>query len=73
MNGRKIQQLREAMTTILGEIGPQDFFTVIEFSSSNTVSTALYSKSNIFSCQNVFDGGNLQKIFKLSGSKNISV
>jgi len=35
MGGRKITQLQDAMTTILGELGPNDFFTVIEFSSGN--------------------------------------
>lgn len=37
MQGRKIEQLRDAMVTILGQLGPDDFFTVIEFSDYNVM------------------------------------
>ncbi|KAE8741000.1 hypothetical protein FOCC_FOCC013469, partial [Frankliniella occidentalis] len=37
MQGRKIEQLRDAMQTILGELGPEDQFTVIEFSNANNM------------------------------------
>nr|CAD7261805.1 unnamed protein product [Timema shepardi] len=37
MSGRKIEQLREAMTTILSDLRPGDFFSVIIFSSEAQV------------------------------------
>ncbi|XP_049948248.1 inter-alpha-trypsin inhibitor heavy chain H4-like [Schistocerca serialis cubense] len=37
MEGRKIEQLKEAMTTILDELQPGDYFNIIEFSYSVTV------------------------------------
>lgn len=37
MMGRKIDQLKEAMTAILDELSPHDYFNVIEFSYSVTV------------------------------------
>jgi uncharacterized protein YegL len=38
MHGRKIEQLREAMDSILRELRPGDYFNLIEFSYSVTVS-----------------------------------
>ncbi|GLG93779.1 Uncharacterized protein GBIM_01130, partial [Gryllus bimaculatus] len=37
MEGRKVQQLKEAMTTILGDLKPGDYFNLLEFSYSVTV------------------------------------
>lgn len=39
MMDRKIVQLREAMQTILGELNAGDYFSIVEFASSVTVST----------------------------------
>jgi secreted protein with Ig-like and vWFA domain len=41
MHGRKMEQLREAMDAILQELRPGDFFNLIEFSYSVTVSESL--------------------------------
>ncbi|KAJ1519828.1 hypothetical protein ONE63_004074 [Megalurothrips usitatus] len=38
MGGTKIQQLRDAMKTIIAQLAPQDYFTIINFSDSNNVS-----------------------------------
>lgn len=38
MDGRKIEQLREAMEAILDDLKPGDYFNIIEFSYSVTVS-----------------------------------
>ena len=38
MEGRKITQLKQAMTAILDELSPNDYFNLIEFSYSVTVS-----------------------------------
>ncbi|KAL0281326.1 UNVERIFIED_CONTAM: hypothetical protein PYX00_002347 [Menopon gallinae] len=37
MDGRKIEQLKQAMDGILGELKPHDFFNIIEFAFSVTV------------------------------------
>ncbi|XP_047515005.1 inter-alpha-trypsin inhibitor heavy chain H4-like isoform X1 [Pieris napi] len=37
MMGRKIEQLREAMQTILSKLNPGDYFSIIEFNSDVTV------------------------------------
>jgi secreted protein with Ig-like and vWFA domain len=34
MSGRKIQQLKEAMTTILGDLNHEDLFSIVPFSST---------------------------------------
>lgn len=38
MDGRKIEQLKQAMDGILDELKPTDFFNIIEFAFSVTVS-----------------------------------
>lgn len=37
MTGRKLQQVKEAMTRILDDLGPDDYFNIVEFSYSVTV------------------------------------
>ncbi|KAL1140325.1 hypothetical protein AAG570_000257, partial [Ranatra chinensis] len=37
MEGRKLEQLKQAMSTILDDLGPNDYFNIIEFSYSVTV------------------------------------
>ncbi|XP_026324350.1 inter-alpha-trypsin inhibitor heavy chain H4-like isoform X3 [Hyposmocoma kahamanoa] len=37
MSGRKINQLQQAMHTILSELNPGDYFSIVEFASSVTV------------------------------------
>jgi secreted protein with Ig-like and vWFA domain len=38
MEGRKLEQVKEAMSKILDDLGPSDYFNLIEFSYSVTVS-----------------------------------
>lgn len=38
MTGRKLEQLKQAMSKILDDLSPHDYFNIIEFSYSVTVS-----------------------------------
>lgn len=42
MSGRKMSQLKQAMHTILNELNSGDYFSIVEFASSVTVSSHIY-------------------------------
>ncbi|PSN48670.1 hypothetical protein C0J52_04778, partial [Blattella germanica] len=42
MSGRKIEQLRQAMTTILDDLNKDDLFSIVLFSQTAQVTTAIY-------------------------------
>lgn len=54
MEGNKITQLKDALKSMLGELGKDDAFTVIEFADRNTVSNhcnGVLARSDPADCQ----------------------
>ncbi|KAF4529259.1 hypothetical protein B566_EDAN017662 [Ephemera danica] len=47
MQGRKLQQLQEAMNHILGELGPGDFFNILEFSYGVTITDVVLRSNSL--------------------------
>ncbi|XP_075235553.1 inter-alpha-trypsin inhibitor heavy chain H4-like isoform X2 [Lycorma delicatula] len=57
MEGRKLEQLKQAMSTILDDLPPTDFFNIIEFSYSVTVwNLDTLSASAVFQPESPADG-----------------
>jgi len=69
MHGKKMSQLKEAMTAILSELRPTDYFNLVEFSHPVTVSkiiVLIHLKINYFkpSKQFYFMNTKLKKCMK---------